>query len=874
MILGENYMGIFSKIMGTHSERELKRVYPIVDKIEAMGSAMEKLSDEELRAKTDEFKKRLSEGETLDDLLVEAYAVVREAATRVLGMRHYRVQLIGGVILHQGRIAEMKTGEGKTLVSTLPAYLNALEGKGVHIVTVNDYLANRDAEWMGEVHRFLGLSVGVILNSMNPDERRAAYQCDITYATNNELGFDYLRDNMAVYEKQLVQRELNYAIIDEVDSVLIDEARTPLIISGQSGKSTALYNTCDYLAKRMTKGERKGEINKMTVMMGEEVEETGDFIVNEKEKHVVLTAQGVRKVEEYFHLNNLADADNLEIQHVMTLALRANYLMFRDKNYVVKDGEVLIVDEFTGRIMPGRRYSDGLHQAIEAKEGVEVKRESRTLATITLQNFFNKYNKTAGMTGTALTEEEEFREIYGLDVIEIPPNKKVIRVDHDDLVFGTHREKINAIVEEIIETHQKGQPVLVGTITIEGSEEISNRLRKEGIPHTVRNAKFHEKEAEIVAHAGERGAVTIATNMAGRGTDIKLGDGVAELGGLKIIGTERHESRRIDNQLRGRAGRQGDPGDTRFFISLEDDLMRLFGSDKMMKVFNALSHEDGMAIEHKMLSNAVEKAQKKIESNNFAIRKNLLEYDQVNNEQRELIYEERRRVLKGESMHDEIVRMIGDVVKAEINDVIDEGQTPAEWNLLLLNRTLLPIAPIKPLSMNKDDYKGYTTERLIDEVTEQVKELYAKKEQEITEETGSAETFREVERVFLLKVIDNKWMSHIDDMDQLRQSISLQAYAQKDPVVEYRYAGIEMFEEMIAAISKDIVMIMLHIRKKPEVERKQEVKVTGTNKDDSGPKKPVQRKNKKVQPNDPCPCGKCYPDGRPIKYKNCCGRNQ
>ena len=867
-------MGIFSKIMGTHSERELKRVYPIVDKIEAMGPAMEKLSDEELRAKTDEFKKRLSEGETLDDLLVEAYAVVREAATRVLGMRHYRVQLIGGVILHQGRIAEMKTGEGKTLVSTLPAYLNALEGKGVHIVTVNDYLANRDAEWMGEVHRFLGLSVGVILNSMNPDERRAAYQCDITYATNNELGFDYLRDNMAVYEKQLVQRELNYAIIDEVDSVLIDEARTPLIISGQSGKSTALYNTCDYLAKRMTKGERKGEINKMTVMMGEEIEETGDFIVNEKEKHVVLTEQGVKKVEEYFHLNNLADADNLEIQHVMTLALRANYLMFRDKNYVVKDGEVLIVDEFTGRIMPGRRYSDGLHQAIEAKEGVEVKRESRTLATITLQNFFNKYNKTAGMTGTALTEEEEFREIYGLDVIEIPPNKKVIRVDHDDLVFGTHREKINAIVEEIIETHKKGQPVLVGTITIEGSEEISNRLRKEGIPHTVLNAKFHEKEAEIVAHAGERGAVTIATNMAGRGTDIKLGDGVAELGGLKIIGTERHESRRIDNQLRGRAGRQGDPGDTRFFISLEDDLMRLCGSDKMMKVFNALSHEDGMAIEHKMLSNAVEKAQKKIESNNFAIRKNLLEYDQVNNEQRELIYEERRRVLKGESMHDEIVRMIGDVVKAEINDVIDEGQTPAEWNLLLLNRTLLPIAPIKPLSMNKDDYKGYTTERLIDEVTEQVKELYAKKEQEITEETGSAETFREVERVFLLKVIDNKWMSHIDDMDQLRQSISLQAYAQKDPVVEYRYAGIEMFEEMIAAISKDIVMIMLHIRKKPEVERKQEVKVTGTNKDDSGPKKPVQRKNKKVQPNDPCPCGKCYPDGRPIKYKNCCGRNQ
>ena len=867
-------MNVFSKVFGTRSQREVKRIMPLVEKTESYQSQMQQLTDEQLRDKTREYKKRLAEGATLDDLLPEAFATVREAAKRVLGMEHYRVQIIGGIILHQGRIAEMKTGEGKTLVSTLPAYLNALEGKGVHIVTVNDYLAKRDAEWMGKVHEFLGLTVGVVLNDMKPEERRAAYGCDITYVTNNELGFDYLRDNMVIYKEQLVQRDLHYCIIDEIDSVLIDEARTPLIISGQSGKSTKLYEVCDILAQQLERGEASGEVTKMSAIMGEEITETGDFIVNEKEKHVVLTEQGVKKVEEYFHLNNLADADNLEIQHVMTLALRANYLMFRDKNYVVKDGEVLIVDEFTGRIMPGRRYSDGLHQAIEAKEGVEVKRESRTLATITLQNFFNKYNKTAGMTGTALTEEEEFREIYGLDVIEIPPNKKVIRVDHDDLVFGTHREKINAIVEEIIETHQKGQPVLVGTITIEGSEEISNRLRKEGIPHTVLNAKFHEKEAEIVAHAGERGAVTIATNMAGRGTDIKLGDGVAELGGLKIIGTERHESRRIDNQLRGRAGRQGDPGDTRFFISLEDDLMRLFGSDKMMKVFNALSHEDGMAIEHKMLSNAVEKAQKKIESNNFAIRKNLLEYDQVNNEQRELIYEERRRVLKGESMHDEIVRMIGDVVKAEINDVIDEGQTPAEWNLLLLNRTLLPIAPIKPLSMNKDDYKGYTTERLIDEVTEQVKELYAKKEQEITEETGSAETFREVERVFLLKVIDNKWMSHIDDMDQLRQSISLQAYAQKDPVVEYRYAGIEMFEEMIAAISKDIVMIMLHIRKKPEVERKQEVKVTGTNKDDSGPKKPVQRKNKKVQPNDPCPCGKCYPDGRPIKYKNCCGRNQ
>ena len=854
-------MGIFSKIMGTHSERELKRVYPIVDKIEAMGPAMEKLSDEELRAKTDEFKKRLSEGETLDDLLVEAYAVVREAATRVLGMRHYRVQLIGGVILHQGRIAEMKTGEGKTLVSTLPAYLNALEGKGVHIVTVNDYLANRDAEWMGEVHRFLGLSVGVILNSMNPDERRAAYQCDITYATNNELGFDYLRDNMAVYEKQLVQRELNYAIIDEVDSVLIDEARTPLIISGQSGKSTALYNTCDYLAKRMTKGERKGEINKMTVMMGEEIEETGDFIVNEKEKHVVLTEQGVKKVEEYFHLNNLADADNLEIRHVMTLALRANYLMFRDKNYVVKDGEVLIVDEFTGRIMPGRRYSDGLHQAIEAKEGVEVKRESRTLATITLQNFFNKYNKTAGMTGTALTEEEEFREIYGLDVIEIPPNKKVIRVDHDDLVFGTHREKINAIVEEIIETHKKGQPVLVGTITIEGSEEISNRLRKEGIPHTVLNAKFHEKEAEIVAHAGERGAVTIATNMAGRGTDIKLGDGVAELGGLKIIGTERHESRRIDNQLRGRAGRQGDPGDTRFFISLEDDLMRLFGSDKMMKVFNALSHEDGMAIEHKMLSNAVEKAQKKIESNNFAIRKNLLEYDQVNNEQREIIYEERRQVLDGENMRDAIYKMITDIVDSMTDMCFSDDMDSSEWDLDEFNTAITPIIPIHPLTAEK--VKGHKKDEIKHIVKEEAVKLYEAKEAEFPE----PEQLRELERVVLLKCIDSKWMDHIDDMEMLRQGIGLMAYGQRDPVVEYKMNAFEMFNNMITSIQEDTVRMLYHVHVEQKIEREQVAKVTGTNKDDSaGPKKPVQRKEDKVYPNDPCPCG----SGK--KFKQCCGR--
>ena len=854
-------MGIFSKIMGTHSERELKRVYPIVDKIEAMGPAMEKLSDEELRAKTDEFKKRLAEGETLDDLLVEAYAVVREAATRVLGMRHYRVQLIGGVILHQGRIAEMKTGEGKTLVSTLPAYLNALEGKGVHIVTVNDYLANRDAEWMGEVHRFLGLSVGVILNSMNPDERRAAYQCDITYATNNELGFDYLRDNMAVYEKQLVQRELNYAIIDEVDSVLIDEARTPLIISGQSGKSTALYNTCDYLAKRMTKGERKGEINKMTVMMGEEIEETGDFIVNEKEKHVVLTEQGVKKVEEYFHLNNLADADNLEIQHVMTLALRANYLMFRDKNYVVKDGEVLIVDEFTGRIMPGRRYSDGLHQAIEAKEGVEVKRESRTLATITLQNFFNKYNKTAGMTGTALTEEEEFREIYGLDVIEIPPNKKVIRVDHDDLVFGTHREKINAIVEEIIETHQKGQPVLVGTITIEGSEEISNRLRKEGIPHTVLNAKFHEKEAEIVAHAGERGAVTIATNMAGRGTDIKLGDGVAELGGLKIIGTERHESRRIDNQLRGRAGRQGDPGDTRFFISLEDDLMRLFGSEKLMGVFNTLGVEDGEQIEHKMLSNAIEKAQKKIEANNFGIRKNLLEYDQVMNEQREIIYAERRRVLDGESMRDTIYSMITEYVENMTDRFASTEVDPEEWDIKGFEINLHGVIPQMELP-SEEECRQMRQKELKHLLKERAVKAYESKEAEFPE----AEQLREVERVILLKVIDARWMDHIDDMDQLRQGIGLQAYGQRDPLVEYKMMGYDMFGEMTNAIAETTIRTLFHLRVEEKVEREEVAKVTGTNKDDTSVREPKKREEKKIYPNDPCPCG----SGK--KYKQCCGR--
>ena len=856
-------MSIMDKILGTHSERELKRVYPIVDKIEALEPEISKLTDEQLKAKTDEFKARLKKGETLDDLLVEAYAVVREAAKRVLGMRHFRVQLVGGVILHQGRIAEMRTGEGKTLVSTLPAYLNALEEKGVHIVTVNDYLAHRDAEWMGQVHRFLGLSVGVILNSMTPEERREAYNCDITYATNNELGFDYLRDNMVIYKERLVQRDLNYAIIDEVDSVLIDEARTPLIISGQSGKSTELYRVCDILARQLKRGERKGEMTKMAAIMQEEIEETGDFIVDEKEKSVNLTEEGVHKVEKFFHLENLADPENLEIQHNIILALRAHNLMARDKDYVVKDDEVLIVDEFTGRIMPGRRYSDGLHQAIEAKEGVKVKRESKTLATITFQNFFNKYNKKSGMTGTALTEEKEFRDIYGMDVIEIPTNKPVARKDHHDAVYKTHKEKINAVVDSIIECHKKGQPVLVGTITIEGSEEISAKLKKKGIQHKVLNAKFHELEAEIVADAGQKGAVTIATNMAGRGTDIKLGDGVAEIGGLYIIGTERHESRRIDNQLRGRAGRQGDPGESKFYISLEDDLMRLFGSERLMGIFNSLGFPEGEAIEHKMLSSAVEKAQKKIENNNFGIRKNLLEYDQVMNEQREIIYAERRRVLNGENMRDVIMKMAKDTLTSLVGDVIHDDTEVSEWDIEELNNVVLPVFPIAPFSENKDDYKGYKRDRLIEEAYEKVTALYEEKEKEFPEE----EQVRELERVVLLKVIDRKWMDHIDDMDQLRQGIGLQAYGQRDPLVEYKFAAYDMFDELISGVSKETINVMMHVRVERQPAQREEVaKVTGTNKDESMAKAPVKRKEEKVYPNDPCPCG----SGK--KYKQCCGR--
>lgn len=853
-------MKLIEKVFGTHSERELKRITSLVDKIEALRPTMQALSDEELRGKTKEYKDRLQEGATLDDLLPEAFATVREAAKRVLGMEHYRVQLIGGIILHQGRIAEMRTGEGKTLVSTLPAYLNALEGKGVHVVTVNDYLAHRDAEWMGKVHEFLGLTVGVVLNDMKNDERREQYACDITYVTNNELGFDYLRDNMVIYKEQLVQRDLHYAIIDEVDSVLIDEARTPLIISGQSGKSTKLYEVCDILAKQLERGEASGEVTRMTAIMGEEITETGDFIVNEKDKIVNLTEQGVKKVEKFFNIENLADPENLEIQHNIILALRAHNLMFRDQDYVVKDDEVLIVDEFTGRIMPGRRYSDGLHQAIEAKEHVKVRRESKTLATITFQNFFNKYKKKSGMTGTALTEEQEFRDIYGMDVIEIPTNRPVARIDKEDVVYMTKREKFRAVVEAVKEAHAKQQPVLVGTITIETSELLSRMLTREGIKHQVLNAKFHEKEAEIVAHAGEAGNVTIATNMAGRGTDIKLDDVSKEAGGLKIIGTERHESRRIDNQLRGRSGRQGDPGESCFYISLEDDLMRLFGSEKLMTMFKSLGVAENEQIEHKMLTSAIEKAQRKIEGNNYGIRKNLLEYDQVNNEQREIIYKERRMVLDGANMRDSIYKMITDTVEHAVDMCFSDDVDQEEWDLNEFNSVLLPTIPLKPLTLEK--VKGVKKNQLKQELKEEAVKLYEEKEAEFPE----AEQLRELERVILLKVIDQKWMDHIDDMDQLRQGIGLQAYGQRDPKVEYKMQAYEMFDGMIAAIQETTVRLLYHVRLEQKVEREQVAQVTGTNKDDSGPKKPVQRVEKKVYPNDPCPCG----SGK--KYKQCCGR--
>ena len=853
-------MNVFQKMFGTHSEREVKRIMPLVEKIEKLRPTMIELSDEELRGKTAEYKKRLAEGETLDDLLPEAYATVRESARRVLNMEHYRVQLIGGIILHQGRIAEMRTGEGKTLVSTLPAYLNALEGKGVHVVTVNDYLARRDSEWMGKVHEFLGLTVGCVLNSMDSEERRKQYNCDITYITNNEDGFDYLRDNRVIYKEQLVQRDLHYAIIDEVDSVLIDEARTPLIISGQSGKSTKLYEVCDILAKQLERGEASGEVTKMSAIMGEEITETGDYIVNEKDKVVTLTQDGVKKVEQFFQIDNLSDPENLEIQHNINLALRAHSLMHRDQDYVVKDDEVLIVDEFTGRIMPGRRYSDGLHQAIEAKEHVKVKRESKTLATITFQNFFNKYKKKAGMTGTALTEEKEFRDIYGMDVVEIPTNRPVLRKDLDDAVYMTKKEKFHAVVDEIEKAHEKGQPVLVGTITIETSELLSGMLKRRGISHKVLNAKFHELEAEIVAEAGRHGAVTIATNMAGRGTDIKLDDEAKAAGGLKIIGTERHESRRIDNQLRGRSGRQGDPGESRFHISLEDDLMRLFGSERLMSIFKSIGVAENEQIEHKMLSSAIEKAQMKIEGNNYGIRKNLLEYDQVNNEQREIIYKERRRVLDGESMRDSIFKMITDIVDNTVDMCISDDQDTSEWNLQELNGLLIPIIPLPKIEISQKMKKNELKQML----KEQAVKLYEMKEAEFPE----PEQIRELERVILLKVIDRKWMDHIDDMDQLRQGIGLQAYGQKDPLVEYKMSAYEMFDAMSAAIQEDTLKLLYHVSMEQKVEREEVAKVTGTNKDDSVQNAPQKREEKKIYPNDPCPCG----SGK--KYKQCCGRKK
>ena len=855
-------MNMFSKVFGSRSQREVKRIMPLVDKIESLRPEMQKLSDEELKGKTREFKKRLEEGETLDDLLPEAFAVVREAGKRVLGMEHFRVQLIGGIILHQGRIAEMRTGEGKTLVATLPSYLNALEGKGVHIVTVNDYLAKRDADEMGQIHRFLGLTVGVVLNDMKQDERRAAYNCDITYVTNNELGFDYLRDNMVIYKEQLVQRDLHYCIIDEVDSILIDEARTPLIISGQSGKSTKLYEACDILAQQLERGEASHEMTKMAAIMGEEVIETGDFVVNEKDKIVNLTEQGVHKVENFFHIENLADPENLEIQHNITLALRAHNLMHKDQDYVVKDDEILIVDEFTGRIMPGRRYSDGLHQAIEAKEHVKIKRESKTLATITFQNFFNKYDKKGGMTGTAITEEKEFRDIYAMDVVEIPTNRPVIRVDHEDAVYMTKKEKFNAVVNAVVEAHAKQQPVLVGTITSETSELLSRMLKRQGIKHNVLNAKFHELEAEIVAQAGQAGAVTIATNMAGRGTDIKLDDVARNAGGLMIIGTERHESRRIDNQLRGRSGRQGDPGESRFYISLEDDLMRLFGSERLMKIFTSLGVAENEQIEHKMLSNAIEKAQEKIEFNNFGIRKNLLDYDQVNNEQREIIYKERRQVLDGENMRDAIYNMIQDTVDSYVDMCFSDDVDSEEWDLNEFNGAISPIIPLKPLT--PESVKGKRRNEIKHELKEEAVKLYETKEAEFPE----PEQLRELERVVLLKSIDSKWMDHIDDMEILRQGIGLAAYGQRDPVVEYKMNAFDMFNEMINSIQEDTLRMLYHVHVEQKIEREQVAKVTGTNKDDSGVKKPVQRKEIKVYPNDPCPCG----SGK--KYKQCCGRKK
>lgn len=826
-------------MFGDYSDKEIKRIIPVVDKIEALEEKMKGLSDDELRGKTQEFKDRLAKGETLDDILPEAFAVVREASDRAVGMRPFRVQLIGGIVLHQGRIAEMKTGEGKTLVATLPAYLNALSGKGVHIVTVNDYLAKRDCEWMGKIYKFLGLTVGVITHELDADQRREAYNSDITYGTNNEFGFDYLRDNMVIYKEEMVQRELNFAIIDEVDSILIDEARTPLIISGAGDKSTQLYNVADSFVDTLKDKE--------------------DYEVDEKEKAVTLTDKGVEKAEKYFNLENYGDADNIEIQHHVIQALKAHATMKRDIDYVVKDGEVVIVDEFTGRLMIGRRYSDGLHQAIEAKEHVRVERESKTLATITFQNYFRLYNKISGMTGTAQTEEDEFREIYGLDVIVVPTNMPMIREDLPDIVYKVENAKFNAIVKDIEETHKKGQPILVGTISIEKSEILSSMLRKKGIPHQVLNAKYHEKEAEIISHAGEEGMVTIATNMAGRGTDIKLGEGVVKLGGLKIIGTERHEARRIDNQLRGRSGRQGDPGCSRFYISLEDDLMRLFGSDKMKNMVSKLGLPDDEPIESKMVSGAIEQAQKKVEGNNFDIRKTLLQYDNVMNRQREIIYGQRKMVLEGADVKENIIQMVKDVIKAAIVAHISDDRHREEWDLKGLVRYLedvfLPKGIIKVEDL--DNLTVYEIEKKFDDTAV---ELYKHQEEEFGDE------MREVERVILLRCVDMKWMDHIDAMEQLKQGIGLRAYRQRDPVQEYQIEGMNMFDEMIYNIKEETVRILYRIKPERKIERTRVAEPTSTNADDSVKRQPI-RKAKKIGRNDPCPCG----SGK--KYKNCCGRN-
>ncbi|RII32441.1 preprotein translocase subunit SecA [Clostridium chromiireducens] len=850
-------MGLLDAVFGTYSEREVKRLRPSIQKINDLDEAMQKLSDEELKAKTFEFKERLANGETLDDILSEAFAVVREASARVLGMKHYDEQLMGGMILHQGRISEMKTGEGKTLVATLPAYLNGLSGNGVHIVTVNDYLAKRDAEQMGQLYGFLGLTTGVIVHELNNDQRRESYGSDITYGTNNEFGFDYLRDNMVIYKEERVQKPLNFAIVDEVDSILIDEARTPLIISGQGEKSTEFYKVADYFAKKLL--------------------EERDFTRDEKANAVMLTDEGVRKAEATFNVKNYADAENIELQHYVTQALKANFAMRRDKDYMVKDGEVIIVDEFTGRLMEGRRYSDGLHQAIEAKEGVKIARESKTLATITFQNYFRMYKKLAGMTGTALTEENEFREIYGLDVIVIPTHRPIARKDNPDLVFSTELGKIKAVASEVEKAHAKGQPVLVGTVSIEKSELVSSMLKKKGVPHQVLNAKFHEQEAEIISHAGEKGMVTIATNMAGRGTDIKLGEGVVELGGLKIIGTERHESRRIDNQLRGRSGRQGDPGESTFFISLEDDLMRIFGSEKIQGVVEKLGLQEEEAIESKMVSKAIENAQKKVEGNNFDIRKQLLGYDDVMNIQREVIYKQRSEVLEGEDVKEEVLSMTKDIIAESVNiHITGEAEDYREefLNLMVhLQEICIPAGLV-----NLPSLENLSNEEIIENLYEIARKFYEAKEEEFT-----PERLREVERVVLLRSVDTKWMSHIDNMDHLKQGIGLQSFKQIDPVQAYQMEGSEMFNEMIRSIKEETVKLLFRVKIEVAPERVRVAQETaaihaeassaaapgpGQNPPGgpgSSPAAPVRNLDKHGR-NELCPCG----SGK--KFKNCCGR--